>query len=201
MRKTALSWPMIAVSLSVTGSAAADENPTGRYAIVGVRFCLWAPSGFATNSNGDPTYPNENNSYQGMNNIQGVQVFNGDGTGKTTGTYVGMTPPPPDSRSSPKASVGAGTFSYEFTHTPVSNNSFTITSKAGTIQGTITHGPGVGQSYSIDKNEYVAVISNDQKQITYASVTPYVENLTLSGSPPRTVGRSCFGSISGFRLD
>jgi hypothetical protein len=159
-----------------------------------------APSGFANDSNGNPTVPNDHNSFAAMGNYQGLWVFNGDGTGKATGTFVNVLPPPPDSRSSPKGAVSAGTFAYAFTYNRVSNNSVSWSLTPGTYQGTQTHGRGAGQQFSVDKREGAFLISNDQKQIMSTNVGPYVENLIYPGAH-ETLPRSCFYSTNGFRVE
>ena len=119
-----LSLSLIAAAIASTGVAVADDNLKGSYASAGSAGCLWAPSGFTTDSNGNPTIPNGNTSYETTFNFQSRVVYNGNGTGEISGTYVGFTPPPPDSRAMPKAAMAAGTFSYSITYTPVSNNTF-----------------------------------------------------------------------------
>lgn len=200
--RSALALPIIAVALSTAGSAVADDYLKGSYALLGIEACLQAPSGFANDSKGNPTAPNDHNSFGSMINVQGLWVFNGDGTGKVTGTFIGVVPPPPDSRSAPKeGAVTAGTYGYAFTYSRVSNNSFNWNSTPGTYQGTQTHGKSAGQQFSIDRRYGAFLISKDQKQIMSTNVGPYVENLIYPGPPARTFPRSCFYSTSGFRLE
>jgi hypothetical protein len=123
--RCALLWSIFAITSISTGVAFADDKLKGSYGVVGTQMCLTAPSGFANDTKGNPTSPNGNNSFETANNFQGRFIFNGDGTGSVSGTFVSILPPPPDTRTGLKAAISAGTFSYAFTHTPVANNSFT----------------------------------------------------------------------------
>jgi hypothetical protein len=199
--RRALLWSIFAITSISTGVAVADDKVKGTYAFVGMQVCLAAPSGFANDSKGNPTIPNGNNSFETVNNFQGLSTYNGDGTGKLTGTFVAVTPPPPDSRTAPKAGMSGGTFSYSFTYTPILNNSFTVTATPGTYQGTFDYGPPAGQQFTIDILNRALRISTDQKYMTSVNATPYVENITYSGSPQSPVARSCISSGSQSRID
>jgi hypothetical protein len=163
--------------------------------------CLTAPSGFSNDSKGNPTIPNGNNSFFSSNTFQAQFAFNGDGTGKVTGTYTSINPPPPDSRSAPKPSMGGGMFSYEFTTTSILDQHFSTTSKPDTNRGTVDFGPAAGQQYTIDVVNRGFVISLDRKSIAGAVDTPTVETITYSGSPNVHMPRSCMLTSSLTRMD
>lgn len=193
---------LIFTTMSIsTGVAFADDKLKGSYAVVGTGVCLTAPSGFANDSKGNPTSPNGNDSFETANNFQGRFIFNGDGTGSVSGTFVSILPPAPDTRTALKAAMLAGTFSYSFTHTPVANNSFNSTLKPGTYQGMINSGPRAGQQFTIDSVHRVFQVSNDQTHGTVATTTPDVEHITFSDPSHTSLARICFVSGSLVRLD
>lgn len=181
-----------------TGLAFADDKLKGTYAVAGISARLFAPSGFANDSKGNPAIANGSDSFVGTLNFQARLTFNGDGTGTTSGTYVGMPPPPPA-----KAAVSGGTFMYAFTHTPVANNSLTFTPTPGTNRVNVTYGPSAGRQLAIDDSFHrVVQLSNDQKYGTVATTTPEVERLSWSeGSETKTLARICYLAGSLVRLD
>jgi len=153
--------------------------------------CPTAPSGFANDSKGNPTIPNGNNSFFSANTLQGVITYNGDGTGLFTGVYTSINPPPPDSRPVPKPSIGGGTFSYEFTSTPIVDHRFSISAKPELANGSIGFGPIAGQQFSLDVYHRDFIVSDDQKTMAMTVVIPYVETATYSGSSNVHTTRSC----------
>jgi hypothetical protein len=178
-------------SLAFTVAAFAADYPKGTYSVSGFQMCLTAPSGFASDSRGNPTIPNGNNSFFAANTLQGMFTYNGDGTGQVTGVYTSITPPPPDSRSAPKPAISGGTFSYEFTTTPIVDHRFSISTKPEMAKGTIDLGTAAGQQYSLDLVHRDFFVSNNSKTMTMTVVTPYVETVTSSGSPNVHTTRSC----------
>ena len=181
-----------------TGLALADDKLKGTYAVAGISACLFAPSGFANDSKGNPAIANGSDSFVGTSNFQARLTFNGDGTGTASGTFVIMPPPPPA-----KATVGAGTFSYSFTHTPVVNNSFATIPTLGTYKITVNYGPSAGLQFWIDDSFHrVFQLSNDQKYGTVATTTPELEHVSWSeGSETKSLPRVCYVAGSLARLD
>ena len=121
--------------LVVAAPALAADYPKGTYSVSGFQMCLTAPSGFSNDGKGNPTIPNDNNSYIGANTLQGFLTFNGEGSGQITGIYASINPPPPNSRSAPKPSIGGGKFTYDFTTTPIMDHQFSISSKPEMTKG------------------------------------------------------------------
>jgi hypothetical protein len=181
-------------SFAFAAAASAADYPKGTYSASAFQMCLMAPSGFANDSKGNPTIPNGNNSFFGANTFQGVLTFEGDGTGQLIGVYTSMNPPPPDSRSVPKPAMGGGTASYPFTTTPVVGHRFSLSAKPGMINGTIDVGPAAGQQYSLDAYNRDLLVSDDQRTMAITVVAPYVETITLSGSPNVHTTRSCIAT-------
>jgi hypothetical protein len=178
-------------SLTMTTVASAAEYPKGTYSVSAFQMCLIAPSGFSNDSGGNPTIPNGNDSYIGANTFQGFITFDGEGAGRVAGVYAYINPPPPDSRSTPKPSIGGGKSAYDVTTTPIVDNEFSVTSKPGTIQNTIDFGPAAGQQASADVANRHFVVSDSRKTMAVTVTTPYVETTTLSGSPNVHTTRSC----------
>jgi len=176
----------------------ADDKLKGTYAVAGIQACLVAPSGFANDSKGNPTIANGNDSSVFQGNFEARLTFNGDGTGTASGTFVIMPPPPPA-----KATVGAGIFSYSFTHTPVANNSFTTIPTPGTYKVTVNYGPSAGRQFAIDDSFHrVFQLSNDLKYGTVATTAPELEHISWSeGSETKSLPRVCYVAGSLARLE
>ncbi len=194
--RRALFWSAMTAMSIWTGVAAADDNLKGTYSFAGTQVCLSAPAGFAADSKGNPTISIGNTNISVVSS-EGQITYNGDGTGKGTGTFVTAVPPP----NPLGASISAGTVSYTFTYTPVSNHESRVTFSPGTYRGTLTAGPAAGQEFSIDVGSRTLRVSNDHKRITSAIATPYVEKITFSGSPQAPVPRVCSSIGTQFLLD
>ncbi len=190
-----LFWSIVAV-IPMTGVAAADDNLKGTYSFAATQVCLSAPAGFAADSKGNPTISIGNTNISVVNS-EGQITYNGDGTGKVSGTFVTTVPPP----NPLGASISAGTVSYSFTYTPVSNHESRVTFTPGTYQGTLTAGPAAGQEFSIDVGSRTLRVSSDRKRITSKVTTPYVEKITFTGSPQIPVPRVCSSIGTQFLLD
>src|SRR5262249_16731391 len=152
----------------------------GTYTFSGTQICLAAPEGFKDDGHGNAVVAIGTNAFDASNNFWGTTTYNGDGTGKVTGKFTGIAVPTPAMGPS---GAGGGTFTYQFTHTPISGNEYATSAVAGTYQGTITIGARAGQTFTINKNERTLTISTDQKSITSTNATPYVEEITYSGDP------------------
>ena len=197
MRYIALVFVFAMTSISA-GSAFADDKLKGTYTVAGTTNCLVAPSGFANDIKGNPTIANGTDSFVLVQNFQARLNFNGDGTGTASGTWMSMPSAPPA-----KAAGSAGTFSYSFTHTPVTNNSFVTLPTPGTNKGAVDYGPSAGLHYAIEDTYHrVFQLSNDQKSGTVATSKPEVERLTYTQeSKTITLSRLCFAAGSLARLD
>jgi hypothetical protein len=173
--------------------AGAEDSLKGTYMQVGTQICLGAPDGFKNDSKGSPAIPNGPSVLSLINN-QGQATYNGDGTGKATGTYLTTTAPP-----APGASVAGGTYSYSFTYAPLSDGSYSVTFTPGTYKGAIEFGPATGKQFTIDVGYRTIQVSNDSKRITVKVATPYVEKIAYSGTPVQQ--RICSFSGSHLRID
>jgi hypothetical protein len=199
--KIAMVLIFVTMPISTRVAFAEDKPLKGHYAVAGSQTCLIAPSGFANDSNGNPTIANGSDSFASANNFQGRFIFNGDGTGSVSGTFESILPPAPDSRNL-KAVVSAGTFSYSLTLTPGADNSFNTAMKPGTYKGMINSGPRAGQQFTIDAPYHrVFQVSNDQTHGTVATTTPEVEHITYSDASHTTQARICYVAGSLARLD
>lgn len=194
--RRALFWSIIAITSISAGVAAADDKLKGTYSFVGTQVCLSAPEGFKADSKGNLTIPIGDPSVSVLSS-EGLVTYNGDGTGKGTGTFVTTVPPPNPFG----AAITAGRVSYSFTYTPVSNHESRVTFTPGTYQGTLDAGPSAGQQFAIDVGSRLLRISSDRKRITTGIATPYVEKITFSGSPQKPVPRVCSWAGSQSLLD
>lgn len=184
--RRALFWSIIAATSISTGVAAADDNLKGTYSYVGTQVCLTSPGGFKADSKGSLTIPIGDTSVSVLSS-EGQITYNGDGTGKGTGTFVTTVPPP----NPPGTAVSAGTVSFSFTYTPVSNHESRMTYTPGTYQGTLDAGPSAGEHFAIDVGNRILRVSSDRKRITSAIAKPYLEKITFSGSPQNSLPRVC----------
>lgn len=172
----ALIWSTIAVTLLSAGVATADDNLKGTYSFVGLQMCLTAPGGFKEDSKGNSTIPIGETNF-GLVTSQGQVVYNGDGTGKGTQTFVAVVPVNPNG-----AAVSGGTASFEFTYARESDQVYRMTLKPGSYKGTLDAGPNAGQQFSVDTGSRLLRVSSDRKHVSLAIAKPYLEKITFSGS-------------------
>jgi hypothetical protein len=120
--------------------------------------------------------------------VEGIRKFREDGTGTARATTVGFTPPPtpgapppfdPTLGEFPPSAHGA-TFSFAFTYTVLSDDTFTTNIVPGTFLGKFFAGPRTGQTFTIDTIPATGLIGADKKVLTLASVQPIVETVTYS---------------------
>ena len=188
-------FSIAAIFLAWPGLACADDDddsgPKGTYFIVGSQACLYGNAGFDSINQ-----PNDDNIYSQSGNSQSVATYNGDGTGTVSGTFVSIVvPPTPGFR----PSASNGTFQFSFTHSSVSNNSFTSALVPGSYTGTISSGPRAGQTFTVDRVDRTHLITNNGKTITAADVIAAVENITYSGAPFGPFQRICWHESVGNR--
>jgi hypothetical protein len=179
---------LISTFLLTVATAASADSPKikGDYAFTGTSTCLVSLSGFNPNNT-----PVADMTFQNSASQEGIQHFNGDGTGYATGKQVAMTLPPAPLGTLIQAS--SSTFSFDFTYTVYEDGSFTTELVPGTFLGTYLTGPFVG-TYTIDKQSLVGLLSNNNQAFTLAEITTYVETFTsATGSSPRICHRSRVG--------
>jgi hypothetical protein len=158
-----------AFALTFAASAAADPpNLQGAYGFTGSQGCLVSILGFT------PTLQAiDGRVFSDTGLVEGIRVFNGDGTGTVTGTSMTITGPPtigfqPDASSN--------NFSFSFTYTVNPDGTWTANVVPGTHTGTILTGGRAGQTFSRDNDPTVmGLISGDGKTLTSATLTPTVE--------------------------
>jgi hypothetical protein len=200
---------LCAVGLVNWGSAeaASPKKLKGEYAFTGTASCLFAPGSDPGPGNPTPgkALPNSgfNANFQPLVNatafvtsfsVEGVTVFNNDGTGTFKGTSVSLTERPtpgPTGYPSFPASASSNTFEGSFTYVVNSDDSFD-TQMAGPLTGTFLSGPRTGQTTSVDRPPMTGLISKDGNTLTLASVVPAVETVIFSNGDvwPRICHRS-----------
>jgi hypothetical protein len=181
MRRTiVLSVTAAAFALATTAAVAAPPQIKGQYAITGTTGCLVSVTPI------DPVTfrPTSTNNYSVSTNVEGIRVFNGDGTGTAKVTEVGFVPPPPDL---PFAGVSAesATITFSFTYTVNDDGTFTTQLVPGTFVGTFVQGPRTGQTYTIDSLDLTGLLTNENKMLTAATVKAEVETQTFSDTETR----------------
>jgi hypothetical protein len=187
--------------------AASPKTLKGEYAFTGTASCLFAPGSDPGPGNPTPgkALPNSgfNANFQPLVNatafvtsfsVEGVTVFNNDGTGTFKGTSVAITERPtpgPTGYPSFPASASSNTFEGAFTYVVNSDDTFD-TQMVGPLTGTFLSGPRAGQTTSVDRPPMTGLISKDGNTLTLASVAPAVETVVFSNGDvwPRVCHRS-----------
>ena len=207
--RRALICSICVIGLAYTGSAdaASPKKLKGAYAFTGSASCLFAPGSDPGPGNPTPgvALPNSgfNANLQPLVNatafsssfsVEGIRIFNANGTGTVTGTSLNTTErPTPGPTGYPNFPSGASssTFSASFTYTVNSDDTFDV-QLAGPLTGTFLTGPRTGQTFSIDTILLTGLISKDGNTLTLASVVPTVETITFSNGEvwPRICHRS-----------
>ena len=214
--RRALICSICAIGLAYPASVDADspKKLKGAYAFTGTASCLWAPgwdpafpppssfplpnSGFDGNLRPNPISPpaptGTFTDFTSSDDVEGIAIFNGDGTGTVTGTSVSIAHrPTPGPIGYPNFARGASssTFQASFTYTVNSDDTFDR-QLAGPLTGTVLTGGRAGQTFSINTIPLTGLISKDGKTLTIASIVPTVETVTYSTSEiwPRICHRS-----------
>jgi hypothetical protein len=204
------------VALTAAGSAFADSPKLkGAYGFTGTAACLVAPghvgdpngaplnnptpgvalpnSGFQSNLRPNDAVPGSSSqAYARSFSVEGIRIFNGDGTGTVKGTVVGIvtrpTPGPGGFPHFPPAASGAD-FGFSFTYTVSADGSWTSTMVPGSYSETFTSGPRTGQTATVDAIPPVmGMVSQDGKTLIAAHVAPVVETHTYFNGPSNTAG-------------
>ena len=189
------------------GAAASSPKLKGVYAFTGSAACLVSadtaptPSG-AGGFNGNLQPNSGSRVWSTSFSVEGVRIFNGDGTGKIKGTSVNITvPPTPAGFSCPgpgcfPPSAGSTNFEASFTYT-VDNDGVLHTQLVGPLTGTTASGPGspgspvpggtvISTTQEIDVPPLVGLIGDNAKTLTIAHLEPAVE--TVKQTQTTTLG-------------
>jgi hypothetical protein len=187
--------------------AASPKKLKGEYAFTGTASCLFAPGSDPGPGNPTPGVPLPNSgfnaNFQPLVNatsfvtsfaVEGVTVFNADGTGSFKGTSVSITERPtpgPTGYPSFPASASSNTFSGSFVYVVNADDTFETT-MVGPLTGTFLSGPRTGQTTSLDRPPMTGLISKNGDTLTIASVVPAVETVAFSNGDvwPRICHRS-----------
>jgi hypothetical protein len=187
--------------------AASPKKLKGEYAFTGNGSCLFAPGSDPGPGNPTPgvALPNSGfnanlqplvnaTSFSSSSSVEGVRIFNGDGTGTLKGTSVFTTERPtpgPTGYPSFPASASSNTFSASFKYTINSDDTFEV-ELVGLMTGTFLAGPRTGQTFTIDTIPLTGLINKNGDTLTLASVVPTVEIMTFSNGDvwPRICHRS-----------
>ena len=107
--------------------------------------------------------------------VEGIQTFNGDGTGTVTGSglvlqFFALSPP--------WGVESPVNFTFSFTYTV--NAHSTWTSVGGPVTSTVTGGPRKGQTVTFNGFPLTGRISINGMTLTAVELTPTVETITFS---------------------
>jgi hypothetical protein len=187
--------------------AASPKKLKGEYAFTGTASCLFAPGSDPGPGNPTPgvALPNSgfNANLQPLVNatafvtsfsVEGVTVFNDDGTGSFKGTSVSITERPtpgPTGYPSFPASASSNSFEGKFTYVINADDTY-VGTLVGPLTGTFLSGPRTGQTTSVDRPPMVGLINKNGDTLTTAHVVPQVETVIFSNGDvwPRICHRS-----------
>ncbi len=170
MKKLASVVMMIAIATFMAVAASADGHHRGyiqgTYAMTGTSNCLWAVAGFDDHLNaiaGKPVFGTHNSA-------QGNWEFWRNGTGHTTYTQFGITPPGPTIPPGTSPNASSLKFDFKFTYTVTDDGQITVEMLPGTFQGDFLTGPNANltpeKTFTIDNLTFVGSVSRDHKTLT-----------------------------------
>jgi hypothetical protein len=187
--------------------AASPKKLKGEYAFTGSASCLFAPGSDPGPGNPTPgtALPNSGfnanlqplvnaTSFSSSFSVEGVTVFNGDGTGTFKGTSLNTTERPtpgPTGYPSFPASASSNTFEGSFTYVINADDSFDTT-MVGPLTGVFLTGSRTGQTTSVNRPPLHGLINKNGDTLTLASIEPQVETVVFSNGDvwPRICHRS-----------
>ena len=177
--------PSISAAVMTWAASAIADSPNvkGDYGFTGTNSCIHAAGftgvngGFIATSSG----PFESAA------VEGIQTFNGDGTGTVTGSglvlqFFALSPP--------WGVESPVNFTFSFTYTV--NADSTWTSVGGPVTSTVTGGPRKGQTVTFNGFPLTGRISKNGMTLTAAELKPTVETMIFSNGDvdQRTCQRS-----------
>jgi hypothetical protein len=159
----------IATFMAATMVSAQDGWRTihGTYAMTGTGHCLWSPgAGFDAQLQAKGPFV-----FGTHFAVHGVWNFEPNGTGYTTFTQFGITPPastfPP---TIPYPNAASLEFSFIFTYTLTHDGQVTVSMLPETFQGNFLTGPNANaiplKTFKLDKSTFVGRVSADHKILT-----------------------------------
>lgn len=153
-------------------SAVADSSDLrGTYGFTGTDACLYASGGFNAALQALGT------TFSSSNAVEGVRIFNGNGTGTfTTSTVAFSVPPTVGFFPSANSTKDSASFTYT-----VADDTFTAENVPGTFKGTVLTGVREGQTFKIEGiPKATGLISANGHTLTTSILTPGVETVTYS---------------------
>jgi hypothetical protein len=166
---------MLSLSALVTiysANAIADSSQLkGTYGFAGPEGCLYASGGFNASLQALGT------TFSSSNASEGVQTYNGDGTGTFTLRTTSITVPPTVGFL-PAASSSQHSASFTYT---VTGDMFTVQDVPGTVVGKVLTGPQAGQTFKVEGGSMrTGLISADGGILVTSFLTPGVQTITES---------------------
>jgi hypothetical protein len=185
---------MLSVSAVVTiysASAIADSSHLkGTYGFTGTDGCIYASGGFNDRLQALGT------TFSSSMANEGVETFNGNGTGTFTISTTSITPPPTVGFL-PAASSSQSSASITDT---VTDDTFTVQTVPGTDVGKVLTGPRAGQAFKLEGVPMrTGLISAEGRTLITSDLTPGVETLTYSNGDVEH--RICWRSRVLIKLD
>jgi hypothetical protein len=165
--KQTLVWGLSAAITALAASANADPlHLKGSYGFTGTGSCLFSSMGFNST-----LQANGGTVFSSLEDVEGIRTFKSDGTGtvKASGVNITFAVPP----ASFQPSAGSETWTFSFTYTVNSDDSWTTDLVPGSFSGKVLTGPRVGQTFTIANfPTFTGLISKGEKTLTAAYITP-----------------------------
>lgn len=161
-----------AVAMIYSASAIADPALLkGTYGVTGSAACLYASGGF------NASFQALGTTFSATAGIEGVQTFNGDGTGTREESNMAFTAPPTVGFL-PAASSSEHSASFTYT---VTGDMFTVQDVPGTVVGKVLTGPQARQTFKVEGGSTrTGLISADGGTLVTSFLTPGVQTITDS---------------------
>jgi hypothetical protein len=162
---------MLGLFVAVTFASTAGADPPflkGAYGFTGSETCLYSDQQFNDKFQVPPTANPRTYSFV----VEGIQAFQGDGTGTVKVSATVVNTGPLNAMGSNPPSANSNNYSYSFTYAVNGDGSWT-SFVPGTINGTFLAGPRAGQTFTVTGYPTLTgLISADAKTLTAATVDP-----------------------------
>jgi len=171
----------------ISAAAFADDHASrlhGTYALTGSSYCIQDSASLGFNPNFSPKGPVASFS----NTVEGVMVFNADGTGTVNSRSFAVD-------------AGAGSSGdslYQITYTIGPNGKLSVKAVPGTYSSTILTGPNAGLTQVVDVPDTSGFIGEGARAIILAPPVPTVQTVTRSNGTQ--FARICNGSLIATRI-
>ena len=179
---------ILVVAGTMASAAAFAHDHVGRlhgaYALTGAAYCIQNSASIGFNPDFSPKGPVASFS----NTVQGVMVFNADGTGTVTNRSFSIDP----------GAGSTGDSSYQITYSIGADGKLSVKAVLGTSNSTILTGPNAGLTQVVGVPDVSGFIGEGARAITLSQPVPTVQ--IVSRSNGTQFARICNGSLIATRI-